>query len=404
MGRRFSLVKMEHDAVCETHEELRADVDVAVRQLVMERAVLRGAVADLLARLEQSRHDRETDREAMRSRERHSQRLRSGVSAAPSAEESTGAEPLRLVGQERGEDEEGSDDGALAKRKAQIGRVAASDAVLLQAQLELQAIEDAQDDDDLSLEAEEGVGGESEGDEGEEMVGSADGVLQRGSGEQRDTKSAQVERVAAGAPRDVGRDGRHAASPGEYEPDYEDDEEVDIGGSDEQEMQDGEAAQSNQGSPEEGDQVGTGVPLEDDVFAPARDAGHSKLGAQRRLFVSQIDDGCLYEGEGIFWVPPGAVRCAAAARADQRRWELADQRVLQIFQAWRRRRMVTGRRPIPTARRMKASLRMASGAVWVSTTSPMGAFMRANGLAAFERGEGWRDMRISGLPRRRCRR
>uniref|UniRef100_A0A7S4PR49 Uncharacterized protein n=1 Tax=Guillardia theta TaxID=55529 RepID=A0A7S4PR49_GUITH len=46
--QRFHLVKMEMDALLQTHEEFRQQTDASIRQLMMERSVLRGVIADLM--------------------------------------------------------------------------------------------------------------------------------------------------------------------------------------------------------------------------------------------------------------------------------------------------------------------------------------------------------------------
>ena len=275
--QRFSLVKMEHDAVCETHEELRADVDVAVRQLVMERAVLRGAVADLLARLEQSRLDRETDRETVRARERRSHQRRFRAATSPTA-----AGESRPEEREEEQEEQEEEEATLAKIRAQIGGADASDAVLLKAQLELQAIDDAQDEDD----EESGYRLDAEGEE--EMAQGERGLLHQ------QQVSAQTQASQLGNGDGSLQDGEEEDYGDDYEACDDDDGAGDVGDVSKSD----EAAAVVSSRPRADEDADIAGADDDDVYAPLRGEGDGTLGAERKLFVSQIDDGCLYEGEG----------------------------------------------------------------------------------------------------------
>jgi len=134
--QRFFLVKMEQDAVCETHEEVRTDADAAVRKLVMERAVLRGAVGDLLARLEQANKQRIAERHTASA---HQRRARSSMQRQ--RREEVEEEIKRRQESERmAEVAEGEEEAFVANIRSQLegpDAVApdASDEVLLQAQV-----------------------------------------------------------------------------------------------------------------------------------------------------------------------------------------------------------------------------------------------------------------------------
>lgn len=134
--QRFFLVKMEQDAVCETHEEVRTDADAAVRQLVMERAVLRGAVGDLLARLELANKQRIAERHTASA---HGRRARSSMQRQRREEVEEESERRQEV-ERMAEVAEAEDEESMAKIRSQLegaNAVApdASDEVLLKAQV-----------------------------------------------------------------------------------------------------------------------------------------------------------------------------------------------------------------------------------------------------------------------------
>ena len=251
--QRFYLVKMEQDALLETHEELRADSEASVAELVMERAVLRGAVTDLLqhleragdARLGRMEHRRQLERDALRGKT-------AGMCAEGGAGEEGSLESIqRLV--------DGTGGGE-------------SETVLMKAHLELQALEEAQEaeatDDDEEAQDAEATDGEPEH-QGEDMYSDDEGPAKE----------------VFGAEGGLGEDG--------------DGTDTGSAAAGDESM---EAASANAAMEKaDGD---------DEPFEPLRRSGEEVTGAtsgikpegtgqMRKLFVVQIDDGCLYEGEGF---------------------------------------------------------------------------------------------------------